>query len=172
MEPLKEKRLVVYPHRDALAIVGGSSPACNRAIECWARILRETEASLAESLKREEWNFFADVMNGTIFDDSWSGQYLWAEAEDAMRLNGTDWKWFGTEKEELKQSLAHVQKKKTELHPRGKTLLAALGKFTFAQTQFVLFAVSFFWQNHEQIEPQKDDWWTLGFRVRFQQKKS
>ena len=92
--PAKYKTLSVYPDPTARIIVGGNSPACNRAIECWAEVLRKS----MPDLEPKEWCFLADVLNGTYLLDStrtWGPSSLALEAHDAQDLNGTGDRWFG-----------------------------------------------------------------------------
>ena len=159
--PAKNKTLTVYPDPTALAIVGGNSPSCNRAIECWARVLRDADLS---ALDRLDWNFLADILNGTISDDQWSSAYLVAEVEDAITLNGTDWRWYGSEAEELERAADRLAGRKAEAHPRGENLVRLLRQYSYVQVHAVLAAIAFFWE-HADIDAYASEWWTLTFRV-------
>ena len=160
--PAKHKTLSVYPDPTALALVGGNSPSCNLAIECWAKML---QASHPAGLDRADWNLLADVLNGTMSDASWTGQYLLLEINDAFALNGADWKWYGSEAEELRASLAKIRGKRGAVHPRGAKLIEAIGKLDYAGVQAILVAVRWFWHHHEEIDTRSDLWWVLQFRV-------
>jgi len=160
--PAKNKQLSVYPDPTALAIVGGNSPACNRAIECWAHVLRE---SMPE-LDRAEWNYLADALNGTILDETWSGEYLIAEVSDAHELNRLGDKWFI--EETASQTAARAAgKRNAKADAAVKRFLAKLQDLSYAQAQYVLAAVAFFWEHTDpnEIDANEDAWWEIPFRV-------
>ncbi len=152
--PAKHKALSVYPDPRARAIVGGNSPACNRAIECWAQVLDRSMPALEPA----EWNFLADVLNGTPLLDAanfWNASCLALEAHDAHRLNRTGDKWFG---EELRPGSGDKA---------AAALVKKLQALSWEQIQYVLTAVSFFW-DRDQADRQisrRGPWWTLPFRV-------
>lgn len=158
----KEKQITVYPESDARLIVGGNSPACNRAIECWAIVLRQ---SMPE-LDREEWNFLAEVLNGTFDGDLALGLYehgasaLALEVHDAQALNGTGDKWLG-DPSEPGSGKAGTDR-----------LEAKMSAMTWAEVQYVRTAANFFWQHAPDgaIDPSVDEWWTIAFRVRLLRK--
>lgn len=142
------KRLVIYPADTARMIVGGSSPACNRAVECWAVVLRRSMPDLS----RAEWNFIADILNGTfIADGAFSGhEYgagaLAAELADAQSLSGRGDRWLGDDADAAVANLViHVK------------------SMTWEQVQYIYTACLFFWGDNE-IAPE-DEWWTLPYRV-------
>jgi hypothetical protein len=145
----KNKQFSIYPEPTALAVVGGNCAGCNRAIGCWAATLQQPENE--PKLTRPEWNFLADVLNGTwLLDaDHWGPGTLAAEIEDAHRLNRTGDKWFRPGKVADKA----IAK-----------LIAAVRAMTWIQIQFILTAVSFFWSAKE-IDHTTDEWWTLPYRV-------
>jgi hypothetical protein len=151
--PPKNKVLTVYPDPLGLAIVGGNAPAINRAVECWARKLREIEPTV--DLSRQEWNFLADVLNGTMSDNAWNGSWLAQEAHDAQSLNGTGDRWFGEDGQRGSGDEA------------ARALVEKLAAMSWDQAQYVLAATAFFWSkagidviNHDQHE-----WWTIRFRI-------
>lgn len=157
--PPKNKQLTVYPEETDRLIVGGNTPACNRAIACWARVLRD---SMPE-LERAEWNFLADVLNGTFDGDYALGMYehgeqvLAIEVHDAQALNGTGDKWFGDPFERGSGQAAADELERKVL------------AMTWQQVQYVRTATNFFWSDAGvgRINHQEDDWWTIEFRVRY-----
>lgn len=150
----KEKQLTIYPDADARLIVGGNTPACNRAIECWALVLRQ---SMPE-LDRAEWCYLADVLNGTFDGDVALSLYehgpgaLALEVHDAQALNGTGEKWFGPKRGAR----------------RAADLEAKVTAMTWAQVQYIRTAANFFWDHAPdgRIDHARDEWWTIPFRVR------
>lgn len=144
--PPKYKQLTVYPDPTARAIVGGNSPACNQAIECWAEMLRRHQPQL----DRDQWNFLADVLNGTITMPEWKGNYLAAEVQDAQELIRSGDKWFGDGRGDL----------------AVKDFLSIIQAWDYPTLQYTLAAIRFFWENHEEIDSSSDDWWTIPYRVR------
>lgn len=162
--PAKNKTLSVYPDPTALAIVGGNSPACNRAIEAFARIVREHEPQL----DRQEWLYLADVLNGSWTDASWTGDpYLVAEIGDAHELNRTGDKWFCGEGEEIEAAVARAAGKRarTSADKRVARLIEKVRGWDYATAQACLVAVRWFWDHHEAIDTEHDAWWTAAFRT-------
>jgi len=156
--PVKNKTLTVYPEPNDLAIVGGNSPACNRAIACWARVLRRSMPVLS----RAEWNFLADVLNGDFEGDyvlalfEHGASALALEVHDAQGLDGTGDKWFG---EELSRGSGQIGADELE---------AKVAALTWEQIQYVRTAAAFFWSSPaiHRIDHEVDDWWTIEFRAR------
>lgn len=156
--PPKERQLTIYPDATARAIVGGNCPACNRAIECWALVLRQSMPDLS----RAEWNFLADVLNGSFEGDVALGMFahgasaLALEVHDAQALNGTGDKWLG---EELERGSGQAA---------ADALEAKVAGLSWEQVQYVRTATGFFWAHTDpgEIDHDKDDWWTIPFRVR------
>jgi hypothetical protein len=148
------KKLSIYPDDDARRIVGGNSPACNRAIACWARVLRESQPDLS----RAEWNFLADVLNGTLVEPAahHGPAALALEVHDAQALNGTGDRWFA---DELRRGSGQ------EATDR---LLAKIKGFSWQQCEYVTTACAFFWSHTApgEIDHQVDPWWTVEFRCR------
>jgi hypothetical protein len=152
----KNKTLSVYPSANARCIVGGNSPACNLAIECWAIVLRNSQPELS----RKEWNFLADVLNGSFDGDLALGMYqhgasaLALEIHDAQMLNGTGDKWFG---DELVRGSGQQQTDELE---------AKVAAMTWEQIRYIWTATNFFWDHTDgEINHQSDEWWTLPLRV-------
>lgn len=151
--PPKHKQITAYPDPTALAIVGGTSPACNWAIECWARVLRESQPELT----RAEWNFFADLLNGTWLLDGASSttQHLSLEVHDGHELNRLGDKWLIEEGGDPAEADAAV-----------KELLAKIAEWNYPTVQYVLAAVTCFWHRAQTVDHKTDDWWTIPFRVK------
>ena len=51
-------------------------------------------------------------------------------------------------------------------------LIDRLGHLTYEQVQYVLGAVTFFWEHPDEIDHMEDDWWTIPFRVQKLQESS
>jgi len=137
---------------------GTQLPALSRAATCWARLMRESQPNLT----RAEWNLLADVLNGS-FEGDWAlGLYqhgasaLCLEVHDAQRLNGVGDKWLGDPDRPGSGQAA------------TETLLGKLEKLSWPEVQYIRTACDFFWSEPglAAIDPQRDDWWTLEFRVR------
>lgn len=150
----KNRQLTIYPEPTALAIVGGNTPAANRAVACWAIALRNA----MPDLDRAEWNFLADVLNGDyalgLYEHGASALAL--DVHDAQSLNGTGDKWFGAE---LRRGSGQEA---------TDALLAKVQAMTWIEIQYVRTATNFFWSGVglARINYQQDEWWTVEFRVR------
>lgn len=142
----KNPQQTIYADPRAVAIVGGTSPACNQAIECWARLLREHQPELS----REEWMYLCDVLNSTATDASWEAEMLAAEVEDAHRLDGAGLKWLATSRRAADAAVARF--------------IGRVRSWGYADTQHALVAVRFFWAHHNTIDSRRDEWWTVEFR--------
>jgi hypothetical protein len=152
-----KQRVQVFPSQHAMDVLGidaeerGLGGALTHAIECWAEAMRRVGAEVAGMFSRQAWCLLADVLNGTwTLDRNWTGHVLAIEVSDAARLDGAGEKWFG---------------KGAELKVKG--LVVGLADLDFVQAHAVLLAVRWFWEHHEKIDIQKDDWWTPAFRARF-----
>lgn len=154
--PPKNKTLSIWPDEIDRLIVGGNGPACNLAIACWARVLQRSMPELA----REEWNFLADVLNAgfegnyALSNYEHGAQAVALEVHDAQRLNGTGDKWFG-EEPGSGQAMADALERK----------VSAMG---YEEIQYVRSATNFFWSDAglAAIDHQRDEWWSIEFRVR------
>ncbi len=152
----KNKALTVYPDETARMIVGGNSPACNRAIEGWAMVLRWS----MPKLDRSEWNFLADVLKSSFDCDVSMRMYehgaaaLALAVHDAQTLNGTGDKWFGDPANRGTGQMA------------TNALRAKIGAMKWEELQYIRTAASFFWSEaaDRKIDHTKDEWWTLSFR--------
>jgi len=95
------------------------SAIISRVAGRYAELVERERPELSEG----EWNFFRDILNGTSMLDSWSVNYLGAEAEDAIRLTGADEKW--------------------EID--GKSLIKRIQRWSYAQKLAVVDAVERWW---------------------------
>lgn len=146
MAPLK--KLTVYPAPRSLEILGATAPALNQAIDCWAELMAQASADNAETFRREEWNYLADLLNGTLHEPGFGtpGTIYAMEAADGHRLDRLGDKWFGDNGD------AEVS-----------DLVLKLERLDYAHCWAMLSAVQFFWTDLE-IDHQTDEWWTLSFR--------
>lgn len=152
----KRNQLTVYPDATALAIVGGNSPACNAAIETFAAIMRHVESSIP--LERVEWNYLADVLNGTIYDSHWNSAYISQEVYDAHKLNRTGWKWFLT-----RETPDPTPKERKQADDAVALLIRKINTLYYPQAQYILLACRHFWDHSETVDHEKHDWWTTAW---------
>lgn len=158
MAQRKNKQFAIYPDPIAAATVGGNIPALNLAIESWAIVLRNSQPELS----RAEWNFLADVLNGSFDGDLALGMHqhgasaLALEVHDAQALDGTGDKWFGdaTQRGSGQAAADELERK-----------IAAM---SWEQIRAIRTATNFFWSRAgiEAIDFQEDEWWTIEYRVR------
>lgn len=154
--PPKNEQFSIYPDAADLAVIGANLPrnraaACNWAIACWARTLRESQPEL----ERAEWNYLADALNGTSLLDAatWTASHLALEVHDAHRLNRLGDKWLPDDPPEADKAALRLEHRIADL--------------TYPQTQYVLLAVRFFWSHLRMaaIDHAVDEWWTVAFRA-------
>lgn len=138
-------QLTIYPDPSAVALVGGDTPGCNQAVECWARMLDEHRPEL----DRQHWLLLADLLNGTHTDASWVAAYLIQEIEDAHRLDRIGEKWTPIE----------------DADAWVFDLVGRIARMDYPTLQHVVLAVRWFWRRHEEVNLQGDEWWTPEFRV-------
>lgn len=137
---------------------GTNMPACSIAAACWARLLRQS----VPDLSRAEWNFLADVLNGTVDGDWAMGTYehgaagLALEVHDAQALNGTGDRWFGEDTQRGSGQAA------------ADALEAKILAMPWPQIRYIWTATAFFWSEPGMaaIDHGRDEWWTIEFRVR------
>lgn len=141
--PTKRDQLTIYPSKAARTIVGGNSPGCNMAIECWAQTMRQTEDTI--DLSRAEWNFLAEAISFThkTVDERWAAGLLCERAREGAQIQHLGKHWF-PEADAVER------------------LLEKLSVMDYVQVQYVLLAVSHFWAKRE-IDPLHDDWWTVSW---------
>ena len=155
----ESKRVQVFPHPSSLALLGidsaerGIGTELTHAIECWAQSMRRAADEVAKSFNRREWNFLADILNGThMLDVPWTGRHLAIQAADAQELDAAGDKWFGDGEGKLKV----------------RDLSKRLDALSFEQAQAICLAARWFWAHHEKINVEKDEWWSLPYRLRAQ----
>lgn len=68
------------------------STVISRDLHRYYRLLAHARARLREQLAPGEIRLLCDALNGTVISDDLAGS-LWAEAEDACRLDRLDEKW-------------------------------------------------------------------------------
>ncbi len=143
------KKLTVYPDPRALAVLGTSAPALNQALECWANVMAKATLDNSKSFGKEEWGLLADVNNGTLHEPIWGnpGELLASAIVQAQALEGAPAKRQGT----------------------AAKLADKLRKLDYAHAWGIIIVVQWFWDNHEKIDIQKDPWWMLAFRKKFQE---
>lgn len=143
------KKLTVYPDPRALAVLGASAPALNQALECWANVMARATLDNSKSFGKEEWLLLADVNNGTLHEPIWGnpGELLASAIVEGQALEGAPAKRQGT----------------------AARLAEKLRKLDYAHAWAIIIVGQWFWDHHESIDIQKDPWWTLAFRKKFQE---
>jgi hypothetical protein len=122
------------------------------ALGRYADALSEARRRLALLFDRQEWNLMADVMNGCLNLQDWTGQpcstaaLLLANVQDGHALDGTGYKWFGEED-------------RAESDRRMTALTTKLMKLTPIEADAIGQAIREFWDNCETVNPATDRWW-------------
>ena len=139
------KRITVYPDEQTLRVLGETTPELNRALEVHGEQIVRATAAINDQLCRGEWSYLADCFNGTLFEPGFSN---------------------------LGDCLAHGVEDEDEFYrtgqKRGVTVAALaekLRRLSYIEAWAVVTAISWFWQHHEQINVDQDEWWTIGFRL-------
>jgi len=138
------KQVTIYPSAAARIIVGNSSPGCNSAIECWVRAIREIEPRM--KISRAEWNFLADVLNGSLADHTWNVVAFCQDIRDANQIGGLAKKWIVNNGD---AALADLLDRISINNP--------------IYMQYILLAVRHYWANCDAIDLKKDEWWTVNW---------
>lgn len=139
----------VYPSDRATKILGTSATRLNQTIEVFADAVAHHTVNL-NHYDRKFWNFFADVLNGFWANETYRMRHsLAAEFEDAEILEGKARKWEITKKEH------------SDLIDFLKEDASDFDAWA------IIFAVQFFWDNYENIDMTKHEWWTIPFRLEF-----
>ena len=143
------KKLTVYPDPRALAVLGTSAPALNQALECWANVMAKATLDNSKSFGKEEWGLLADIINGTLHEPIWGnpGELLAGAIVEAQALEGAPANRQGA----------------------AARLADKLRKLDYAHAWAIIIVGQWFWDHHEEIDVQKDPWWTLAFRKKFQE---
>ena len=141
----RKTRKLVYPKQQAYWVLGDSSPALNAALETFADLIGVATADLESRLSRAEWNYCADMLNGCMsFGHPLGGMpsMFALSCTESNRLEGLGEKW----------------------SVDAKVLTKKLDELSENEAAALLFTVRFFWDCHESIDCQRDEWWTLKFR--------
>jgi len=146
--PTDKPQTTVYPSSRVWAVCPRSSTYANLALECWARLMTATPLPM---LSRQQWCLLADLLNATMVDAGWTAEMLCQEIGDGARLDGLARKWLG-------------DGKTGQIGLR--TLLAAVETLDYAGLYATITAVQWYWQHHETVDLNADDWWTIEFRAR------
>jgi hypothetical protein len=127
------------------------SAALARYAQHIARASREVEYLL----DRDEWNLLADVLKGRDTLRDHPGRPLShlllikAMVEDGHRLDGVGYKWFGNEAGDA----------------RVRALVKRLNGLSDLHGDAIAAAVRYYWDAHERVDRQNDEWWKLAFRT-------
>jgi hypothetical protein len=178
-----DKRFMVYPAPRAIELLGGSSPALNQALECWAAELARASAqncdrhtgfseSYFEQISADkcdiheihDWAVLAYSLKGKPFDPEFSRpqELLAAAVEDAHTLEKVGNKWVVSE----------IDLTSREVDAAIAQLAHKLRGLTFARAWAIIVAVQWYWEHHEDLDLIRVDWWTLSFRRSWSAKKS
>jgi len=140
----------VYPSDRATKILGTSATRLNQAIEVFADAIAHHTVDLKD-YDRKFWNFFADVLNGFWANETFRMRHaISAEFEDAENLDGKASKW-NISKKELEKLIDFLREDSSDFDAWA-----------------IVCSCQFFWDNHEKIDMQKDEWWTISFRLQFE----
>ena len=102
---------------------GNISGTIAQQIEHYTMSLFQARLGLREKLIDAEMGLILDVLNGTIFIDTFSPAYIIQEIADAVRYDKTDEKW----------------------ECDGEALIAKMAKFTYAENLAIVDAAERFW---------------------------
>lgn len=149
--PPSRKTWNVYCNPIAAAVVGGNGPALNRAISCWSDVLSR---SMPE-LDRTEWIYLTRAYRELRLSDddtrSHSGAAMAGCVANAHLLSRLGDKMMVDNGETGDSFVSGLVKKCNGL--------------SWEQVQYALAAMAFFRKFRHKLDPNKDDWWTLPFRV-------
>lgn len=124
---------------ECLKLLGGTKSAYLSAMEYTANRL----TSSMPTLSRNEWNYLADVLNGTLFDVQYTGEVLAFEVSDGNKYEQLGTKW----------------------NVDVKVLEAKMQALSVDEVIYLLFAIHYLWSNCETIDLRNDEWWTLEYRL-------
>jgi hypothetical protein len=178
-----DTRYSIYPAPKAIQILGGTSPALNEAIECWAALLvrasGDNSKTFSESYGEEgpypehplhEWGVLADALKEIRLDPDFPhpGILLAAAVDDAYRLEDAGYKWFSSE---------HGERMKDDEYARYRDkaiagLVKKLRDLDPVHAWAIIVTVRWFWANHADGINIKDPWWTVAFRRQWGQQHS
>jgi hypothetical protein len=151
MEKKNKRELrTIYPNAKSLKILGYRASNLNRAIDAWAHEIENATEYNADCFNRLEWCFLADLLNSTVLEPSYCDQKnLSAEVEDAAKYNQLDKKW------------------RIDVSNLSNRILG----LSWARLWALYEAVRFYWDHYDIIDLQKDQWWTIQFRLDLFNKK-
>lgn len=142
-------QLTVYPSPRSIQVLGSSSPALNQALDCWAYLIGRATLENAGRFSRAEWLYLADCGNSTMWTPEFdAARSIVHQVRDANELDGLGKKWLSKPSD--------VDK-----------LAGKLEGLSYQEAWAVIVAVELFWDNHEDIDTGKDEWWTLDYRRTF-----
>jgi hypothetical protein len=170
------KRFAIYPAPRAVEVVGGSIPALNQAIECWAALVARATADNARVFREPdldgddqgfaEWTMLAEVLKGMKFEAEFMNPsgLIASAVEDAHRLENLGSRFLVYVQETTVTSI--YKDRQPEFDDGVLKLVAKLRSpsFDYVHAWAVIVAVRWYWDHVSKIEPLRDPWWTLQFR--------
>lgn len=128
------------------------------ALARYAELVDRASREVSKRLKREEWNYLADVLNGCADLWDWSEtpmpslSLIRANVADAHALDGAGDKWFG-------DGNPGSGDKAT------KGFIAKLAELEPIHGDAILAAVRWFWRHHRTVDHIEHAWWTTQYRT-------
>lgn len=178
-----DTRYSIYPAPKAVEVVGSTSPALNRAVECWAALLAraigDNSKIFSQSYSAEgpfsenplhEWGALADALKEVRLDPDFPhpGILLAAAVEDDYRLGDAGYKWFSTERGERMKDDEYARYRDNAI----AALVKKLRELDPVHAWAIYVAVQWFWEHHGEGIDIKDPWWTWAFRRQWHQKQT
>jgi hypothetical protein len=171
-----EKRFAIYPAPRAVELVGGSLPALNQAIECWAALIARATADNAKSFWEPdldganegfaEWSMLAQVLKGMRFEAEFMNPngLIASAVEDAHRLENIGAGFLLYVRDKSWKSI--VKDRQPEIDGGVGKLVEKLRSqsFEYVHAWATIVAVRWYWEHADKIERLRDPWWTLQFR--------
>lgn len=152
--PPQNKRIQVYPEPQTLRVLGAGlagegATNLNAALDTFADLLARATKATEGKFTGTEWNCIADANNGAYHHARMDARSsIAANVADGHSLEGLGAKWF---KRDVDNSVNKLVEKINRLDHVGGIAVA--------------WAVRMFWQRCQEIDHQKDEWWTLAFRI-------
>jgi hypothetical protein len=171
---------MVYPSRRAIEILGGNSPALNQALECWAgqlaRAISDNAKKFSQAWEEDfgtvihiqplhQWAILAESLKGKKFDSDYPrpGELVAAAVEDAERYESIRVKHslnpFDYGCDEGKKAADSAWTKDLD------ALCTELRRLDFVHAWALISTIDWYWANHSKIDPKKDQWWQLWYRL-------
>jgi len=145
----KPRRAVsAYPDSTVYGIIGGNSPAVNRALTAWAEVLKVAEPNLT----RAEWNYLAAAHDPVKMD------------VESVRVYGGDDLAHRVADMDTYLGLGH-RFAPDEPESFVTCLVEKCEAMTWENVQYAVAAILFFEYAKDRIDPENDEWWTLPFRI-------